>query len=137
MADCIFCKIAAGVIPSERIYEDGLVFAFMDINPVAKGHVLVIPKRHSTDVAAMTDDEIAAVARALRRIAPAARAAVHAEGFNILNNAGHVAGQAVDHVHFHIIPRSADDGRGYRWITLQYRSGEISEIARAITKGVE
>jgi len=137
MPDCIFCKIASGAIPSEKVYEDALVFAFMDINPVARGHVLVIPKRHSTDVTGMTDDEISAVARAFRKLAPAAKAAVHAEGFNILNNAGHVAGQAVDHVHFHIIPRVADDGRGYRWITLQYRPGEISEVAKAISKNIK
>ena len=132
MADCIFCKIVAGVIPSEKVYEDSSVLAFMDINPVTRGHVLVIPKRHSTDITQMTDEEAAAVARVLRKVAPAAKAAVGAEGFNLLSNAGRVAGQAVEHVHFHVIPRTTGDGRGYRWLTLDLPQAEIADVARAI-----
>jgi histidine triad (HIT) family protein len=132
MADCVFCKIVAGVIPSEKVYEDSSALAFMDINPVTRGHVLLIPKRHSTDITQMTEEEAAAVARVLRKVAGAAKAAAGAEGFNILNNAGRVAGQAVEHVHFHIIPRTTGDGRGYRWLTLDFPQAEIAALAKDI-----
>lgn len=137
MADCIFCRIIAGAIPCEKVYEDSAVLAFMDINPVTRGHVLVIPKRHSTDISGMTDEEIAAVGRALKIIAPAAKAAAKAEGFNILNNAGCVAGQAVEHVHFHVIPRTTGDGRGYRWLTLDLPQAEISALAKDIVGKIQ
>lgn len=132
MSNCIFCRIAAGEIPSDKVYEDDLIVAFMDINPVAPGHVLVVPKRHSTEIMGMTDEEMSAAALAVKRIAAAAVAATGAEGFNVLNNCGRAAGQAVDHVHFHVIPRSSGDGRGYRWVTLKYAEGQGAELARSI-----
>lgn len=133
MADCVFCKIAAGDIPSDTVYHDDLVVAFMDINPVAEGHVLVIPRRHSADVAGMRDDELESLALALKKIAPAAVVAAGSEGYNILNNRGHAAGQAVEHVHFHIIPRKTGDGRGYRWITGEYDKEAGRRLAREIS----
>jgi len=77
------------------------------------------------------------VGRVVKRIAAAAKAAAHAEGFNILNNAGRVAGQAVEHVHFHVIPRSTGDGRGYRWLTLEPSEGEIAAMAKDIAGRME
>ncbi len=132
MADCIFCRIASGDVPADVVCENDLIIAFMDISPVAPGHLLVIPKRHSTDITGMTDDEIVAVARALRSLAPAAMAAVEAEGYNILNNRGRAAGQAVEHVHFHVIPRTSGDGRGYRWLTMEMPADERRRIASDI-----
>jgi len=132
MPDCIFCRIVKGQVPCSKVYENDRVLAFMDINPVAPGHVLVIPKAHSNDVAGMSEGDMAAVALALRKLAPAVVTAVGGEGYNILNNCGGVAGQAVEHVHFHVIPRKTGDGRGYRWVTLSYRDGEIEKLAAAI-----
>lgn len=137
MADCIFCRIVRGDLPSAKVYEDGHVFAFVDINPVTTGHVLVIPKAHATDIMGMSDEEAAAAALAIRRLAPAVMRAVGAEGFNVLNNRGSVAGQAIEHVHFHIIPRTAGDGRGYRWLTFQYEDDQAARIGEAIRKALK
>ncbi len=134
MPECVFCRIVAGTIPSAKVYENARVLAFLDINPVAVGHVLVIPKTHTTSISQMADEDVSAVALALKELAPAVAAAVDAEGFNVLNNCGAVAGQAVDHVHFHIIPRKSSDGRGYRWITLSYEDGQMKKVAAEIVK---
>jgi histidine triad (HIT) family protein len=136
MSECIFCRIAKREIPCSKIYEDDRIFAFMDINPVAIGHLLVIPKAHSTEIASMSAGDLAALGVALGKLAPAVMKAVNAEGYNILNNRGAAAGQAVDHVHFHIIPRKTGDGRGYRWITLSCGEGEIAKVAAEIVKSV-
>ncbi len=136
MADCIFCRIVSGGIPSYLVFEDERVIAFLDINPVAIGHTLVIPKAHSTELAGMSPEDMTAVGAALRRLAPAVAKAVGAEGYNILNNCGAVAGQAVGHVHFHIIPRTGRDGRGYRWLTFSYREGQAALVAGDISTAV-
>ncbi|MHC4712358.1 MAG: HIT family protein [Planctomycetota bacterium] len=136
MADCIFCKIAAGDLPCWKIWEDDRVLVFLDINPVTEGHTLVIPKAHSSDVTGVSDEDLRALAEALRRTAPAVVQAVSAEGFNILNNCGRAAGQAVEHVHFHVIPRTSGDGRGYRWITSQYEKGKGEELATTIAGNI-
>jgi len=136
MASCIFCRIVAGEIPSSKVYEDDRVLAFMDINPVASGHTLVIPKTHAADIGALLPEDLTALALALGRIAPAVMKAVQAEGYNVLNNRGAAAGQAVEHVHFHVIPRKAGDGRGYRWLTFSYNRGEIESLASQIARSI-
>lgn len=136
MAECVFCRIASGELASWKIWEDETVYAFLDINPVTEGHTLVIPKAHSSDIAGMSEPEVAALALALRRIAPAAARAVNAEGFNILNNCGGASGQTVEHVHFHVIPRKSADGRGYRWITGTYEEGKGKELAERIVAAI-
>ncbi|MCD6405494.1 MAG: HIT family protein [Planctomycetes bacterium] len=132
MSDCIFCRIVAGNLPCWKVWEDALVLAFLDINPVAEGHTLVIPKAHARDITGMTREDLAAVTAALARIAPVVTDLVGAEGFNLLNNCGCVAGQVVEHVHFHIIPRKEADGRGYRWITSTYPEGRGDQLAARI-----
>lgn len=137
MQGCIFCRIVAGEIPSSKVYEDERILSFMDINPVTPGHTLVIPKAHANEVACLSAEDLAAIGRALGRIAPAVMKAVGAEGYNILNNRGAVAGQAVEHVHFHVIPRKAGDGRGYRWITSSYPQGEMQKLCAAIIRQLQ
>ncbi len=132
MSDCIFCRIVAGQLPCWKIWEDARVLAFLDINPVTEGHTLVIPKVHARDIAGMTREDLAAMAQALARIAPVVTDLVGAAGFNVLNNCGRVAGQVVEHVHFHIIPRKKGDGRGYRWITSTYPEGKGEKLAAKI-----
>jgi histidine triad (HIT) family protein len=136
MGDCVFCRIAKGEIPCSKVYEDDRVLAFMDINPVTHGHTLVIPKAHSAAISEVSADDVSALGAALRRIAPAVMKAAGAEGYNILNNFGTAAGQAVEHVHFHIIPRKAGDGRGYRWLTFSYREGEAERLAADISRHI-
>ncbi len=137
MSDCIFCKIVAGELPSSKIYEDDLVFSFMDIAPLSPGHSLVIPKNHYETYPEVSADEAGALAVAILKIAPAVVAARNADGFNILLANGRCAGQVVFHVHFHIIPRANDDGMGFRWRHGSYGDGEMEAMHRAILNELE
>lgn len=131
MKDCLFCKIIAGEIPSERVYEDADTLAFLDIHPNNPGHSLVIPKRHSENLYDMDDHSLAAVMRTAQKVAKAIRAAVAAEGINLAMNNESAAGQVIFHPHIHVIPRFKEDG--YRhWPKKQYAEGEAAEIAAKI-----
>ena len=103
MNDCIFCKIAAGEIPSQKVYEDEQVLAFRDINPMAKVHILVIPKTHIDRVAEITQEKAPLVAHIFTVIAKIAREQGLTEGFRVVSNCGPAAGQSVKHLHFHIL----------------------------------
>ena len=104
MSDCLFCKIAAGEIPSSKVYEDESVLAFRDINPQAPTHILVIPKQHVADSAAqITAENSAAVAHCFEVIAKIATQEGLDAGFRVITNAGAAAGQTVPHLHFHIL----------------------------------
>ncbi len=109
-ADCIFCKIIEGGLPSYRIYEDNDVVAFLDIFPVHPGHVLVVPKSHYTDIFDTPENEMRALIAAARKIAPAVMKATRADAINIGMNNRQAAGQVVMHAHMHVIPRFKDDG---------------------------
>lgn len=125
---CIFCKIVAGEVPCHKVYEDEHVLAFLDIGPLAEGHLLVIPRKHYVTLEDMNPDQVAGTTRVLPALAGAVRRAVNAQGYNILQNNGKVAGQVVNHVHFHIIPRVESDGLGYRWNASQYPEGRAEEV---------
>jgi histidine triad (HIT) family protein len=109
-ADCIFCKIAAGEIPAEKIYEDDKILAFLDLKPSSRGHALVIHKFHTADFASTPDGILNEIVPAVKRIAAGIMKATGAAGFNLTTNNGPAAGQVVFHLHFHIIPRYAGDG---------------------------
>src|SRR4051812_17887933 len=111
MGETVFTKILRGDIPCHRVYEDDHVLAFLDINPIARGHTLVIPKESAETLDRLSDAAAAALGRALPRISRAVLAATGARAFNVLQNNGAAAHQAVLHVHFHIIPKH-DDGSG-------------------------
>lgn len=116
MADTIFKKIIAGEIPCHKVYEDAQVLAFLDINPLSRGHTLVIPKEPAVTLDQLSDDSAAAVGRALPRICRAVMAATGTREYNILENNGSGAHQVVQHVHFHIIPKpNAREGLGIGW----------------------
>ncbi len=135
-SDCIFCKIVAGEIPSAKLYEDEHVLAFMDINPLAEGHVLVIPKVHYETLDEMSADDVAALTRCLPGLVRAVRSAVHADGLNVLQNNGRVSGQVVMHVHIHLIPRVPGDGLGYRWPAGKYAEGRLDAVREMIAKEI-
>lgn len=101
--DCIFCKIAAGEIPSTKVYEDERILAFRDIHPEAKVHVLVIPKTHISSMDAVTPENSAAVAYIFEKIPQIARAAGITNGYRVISNCGEDAGQSVQHLHFHVL----------------------------------
>lgn len=103
--NCVFCAIAAGEIPSCKVYEDDVCLAYLDINPFAEGHTLVIPKAHTTGLLDTPDDTLAALVARVKRVAAHLKDALPCDGFNILQNNGAAAGQTVPHLHFHIVPR--------------------------------
>lgn len=129
--DCIFCKILAVEIPAAVVYETDTFVAFLDIGPLAEGHLLVIPRDHYVYLIDMPPSTCADIAGALPKLGRALLAVTGAEAFNVLLNNGTVAGQAIDHAHFHLIPRTANDGLGYRWNAGTYPEGRIDEIAAA------
>lgn len=109
--DCIFCKIAQGIIPSNVVYEDDDVIAFLDISQVTKGHTLVIPKTHTQNFLTTEKDIMHKVMDVAQRIGQAQISILGAKGVNILTNVNKEAGQSVYHFHVHVIPRYvADDG---------------------------
>ncbi len=134
MGDCVFCKMVAGEIPVTKIYEDQSVLAFLDIGPVSDGHTLVIPKQHCVRVDQCDPHVIAQVGACLGKIAAAVVKAMGAEGYNVLCNNGKVAGQVVEHVHFHIIPRMSGDGVFTQWPAYKYAEGQIGQIAEKICR---
>ncbi len=112
MPDTIFQKILSGEIPSHKVYEDEHVFAFLDINPLAPGHTLLIPKEPAATLDALSDDAAGALGRVLPRLCRAVASATRCPSYNVLCNAGKPAGQLVEHVHLHIIPKPEDDRPG-------------------------
>ena len=131
-ADCIFCKIASGQIPAIKIYEDEAVVAFLDIGPVSDGHTLVISRSHFEKVHSCPPDVLSQIWSRLGKIAGAVASATNADGYNVLCNNGRAAGQVVDHLHFHIIPRKAGDGVFTQWPSHKYGSGKAEAIAEKI-----
>jgi len=122
--DCIFCKIVAGEIPSTRVYEDDDILAFMDIGPVIKGHTLVIPKAHFDPITDTPADVLQKVIAVVQKVARAQVAGLGADGINVTQANGRVAGQVVPHVHFHVIPRFEGDGHRWNWAAKAYDSPE-------------
>jgi histidine triad (HIT) family protein len=113
--DCVFCKIRDGQIPSFRIYEDSRTLAFMDINPLNPGHCLVLTKAHAATVFDVDALDLQAAVATVKKVAAAVKGAMQADGLNILQANGAAAFQSVPHFHFHVIPRFANDGKGFDW----------------------
>lgn len=132
MADCVFCRILRGEIPAQKVYEDGQVVAILDINPVAWGHALVLPRAHYETWTDLPADLAGDVARASQAVARAVLRAAGAEGFNLLVNNHPCSGQAIPHAHVHIIPRKTGDGVAFNWKTSPYDPGRIEKAAEAI-----
>jgi len=130
MAQTIFTKILAGEIPCHRVYEDDKVLAFLDINPLSRGHVLIIPKEPAETLDQLSEDSAAAIGRVLPRLSRAVMAATGARHYNVLQNNGAPAHQAVFHVHFHIIPKLDDSGLGIDWPAGKLVDG--AQLAQAI-----
>ena len=132
MAETIFAKILRGEVPCHRVYEDDRVLAFLDINPLSTGHILVIPKEPAETLDQLSADSAAAIGRALPRLARAVLAATGATAYNVLQNNGASAHQAVNHVHFHIIPKRASSGLGVDWRPGKLASDEATKLASSI-----
>ena len=130
--DCIFCKIASGEVPSAKIFEDDSALAFLDVGPLAEGHVLLIPKAHASTLDQMTADQAGRVLKHLPSLVKAMQSAMDCEGVNVLQNNGLAAHQTVMHVHFHIIPRNTSDSFNFNWPAGSYGCGRAEQLAELI-----
>lgn len=129
---CIFCRILRGEVPSARVYEDANAVAFLDINPLAPGHTLVVTRSHYDRVWEVPEGELAGLMAAVKRVSRAVVSATRAEGLNLLANNGPVAGQVVPHVHVHLIPRRNGDGILPVWKPVGYQAGEMEAIQKKV-----
>jgi histidine triad (HIT) family protein len=131
---CIFCKIARGELPSSRVLETDDAIAFLDIHPVNKGHVLLLPKEHHANLLELPEPLAAKTGSLLPRLCRAVQGATAADGANVIVNIGRVAGQTIDHVHWHIIPRFTGDPVHWPWPHASYTGDEIGEMRLAIER---
>lgn len=137
MDECVFCRILRGDIPAQKVYEDRAAVAILDINPVAAGHVLILPRRHVETWNDLPEELAGDLARASQKVARAVLKATGAEGFNLLSNNHRCSGQAIPHVHLHVIPRRTGDGVKFNWITGTYEAGQIERVAQAIRSAAQ
>ena len=126
--DCIFCKIVAGELPATIVDEDERTLAFMDINPATRGHALVIPRAHATNLHEIGSEDLAACALAAQRLARRMRERLGADGVNVINSCGAAAWQTVFHFHLHVVPRYVGDPLELPWVPAP---GDPDEIAAA------
>ena len=115
MENCIFCKIAAGEIPSATLYEDEDFRVILDLGPASKGHALILPKQHYAQLYELPDELAEKVIRLAKKMVIAMTKALQCDGFNVVQNNGEAAGQTVFHFHMHLIPRYKDDHAGVTW----------------------
>ena len=130
--DCIFCKIVAGELPANIVDEDEHTVAFMDISPATRGHALVIPREHATDLLSTPLEELDACMRGAQRLAHRMKEALGADGVNLLNSCGQAAWQTVFHFHIHVIPRYEDDPLKLPWIPGEGDQDEIKKTAEEL-----
>ncbi|MDY3729716.1 MAG: HIT family protein [Candidatus Choladocola sp.] len=123
--NCIFCKIANGEIPSATLYEDEDFRVILDLGPASKGHALILPKEHAANIFELPDDLAAKAIVLAKKIATTLKEGLHADGVNIVQNNGEVAGQTVFHFHMHIIPRYKGDT-----VNMTWKPGELTEDAK-------
>lgn len=133
--DCLFCKIIAGDIPADVVYQDEHVVAILDIHPVNPGHLLVLPRMHVEDVRDASDETLANLMRVVKRLTRALTGSFGATGVNVVQNTGHDAGQVIFHLHIHVIPRIAGDGREH-WKGLSC-SKEEAQVVLARLKNAQ
>lgn len=133
--DCIFCKIAAGEIPSRKIYEDNDLIAIMDLNPTSKGHSLIIPKEHYTNIYDIDEEIAGKVMKTAKKLATKMTVALNCDGFNLLQNNGETAGQTMFHFHMHLIPRYKDaDNNMLKFTSVSFSDEEMDAIRDQIIK---
>ncbi len=140
MENCIFCKIIAGDIPSIKIYEDELVYAFLDIAPINPGHVLVIPKEHHESASTIPEATAGRMFRIGSRIGIALKRELDYDAYNLHLADGAAAGQVVMHAHLHVVPRGVEDNFHWNWRQLPYaddaaRAAVAEKLIRRLANG--
>ncbi len=133
MNDCIFCKIIKGEIPAFKIYESENVIAILDANPVNPGHILLMPKDHYQSLELLPSALWTELALVFPEIGRKIKEKLGVEGYNIFENNGQVAGQVIPHLHFHFVPRRADDGL-HHWAGKKYAAGEAEALQVLLTQ---
>src|SRR5262245_8161359 len=128
-ADCLFCGIVAGTIPSERIDENERTVAFMDINPATRGHALVVPRVHSRDLLEISEEDLTATMLAAQRLSARITDVLEADGVDLINACGEAAWQTVFHFHVHVVPRYEDDPLKLPWVPEPGDSDQIAATA--------
>ena len=128
---CIFCKIINGELPSLKVYEDEIVLAFLDINPVNPGHTLVVPKKHSANFEEADEETLSQMIKIAKKIGASLKKNLGAAGYNLQVNNDPAAGQIVPHLHFHLVPRLENDQLKL-WPQRRYKDGEADEVLRKI-----
>ncbi len=131
-SDCLFCGIVAGDVPAQLVDSDEHTVAFMDINPATAGHALVVPRTHSADLFELSDQDLEHTMVAARRLARRMKAALHPDGFNVLNSCGAAAWQTIFHFHLHVVPRYEDDPLELPWVPHAGDPDEIAAVAERI-----
>ena len=133
----IFGMILRGEIPSYPVYEDGQVFAFLDIYPQAPGHTLVVPRSYSENILAATEEEIAACIKAVRLLQPALAQVTGAKGVTVVTNTGREAGQMIEYLHFHLIPRNPGDNVSLQHVGAAADPDELAQMAQKIKAALQ
>lgn len=134
--DCIFCKIANGEIPSTTLYEDDMFRVILDLSPASKGHALILPKEHFANLYELDDEYAAKVMVLAKKMATAMTKGLHADGFNLLQNNGEVAGQTVFHFHLHLVPRYEGAEEMLKWNAGEVTKEEMAEIAKSVQENL-
>ena len=132
--DCIFCKLANGVFPTNSIYEDEDFNVILDVGPATKGHALILPKEHYANLYELPEEKAAKVMILAKKLATKMTDRLGADGFNLVQNNGTCAGQTVFHFHFHLIPRYENDGQNMRWKPTSPSAEELANIKDILTK---
>jgi len=135
--DCIFCKIVSGEIPSDSVFENERCIAVLDISPIAEGHTVIILKQHYKNLLDAPDESAAALIHVCKRVGGAIRGALGADGFNVFCNNERCAGQVIDHIHMHVVPRKNDDGLRLDRPQGRYPKGRAAEIREKLRKQMD
>lgn len=131
--NCIFCKIAAGEIPSKTLYEDDKFRVILDLNPATRGHGLILPKDHYANLYELPEETAGEVMKLAKKMAGLMSDKLKCDGFNLVQNNGQQAGQTVFHFHMHLIPRYKGDGQVLGWKEQSTTQEELEEIKNIIT----
>lgn len=135
-SNCLFCKIANGLIPSYTVYEDHRFRVILDISPASKGHVIILPKNHAANIFELPEEDASQLFPAAKKIAEALNRVTECDGINILQNNGEAAGQSVYHLHVHVIPRYHGDTVNIRWTPGKLETEQAESLLEAITEAV-
>ncbi|MCH5338375.1 MAG: HIT family protein [Acetatifactor sp.] len=132
--NCIFCKIANGEIPAKTLHEDELFRVILDLNPATKGHALILPKDHASNLFDLPEKTAAAVLVLAKRLAADMSEKLGCDGLNLVQNNGEAAGQTVSHFHLHMIPRYVNDGQTLSWTPGKASQEELEEVRKTLTE---